>query len=224
MQAPGSILNQHLAAESFWVQPYPINILAFTLGYTLFGMLDLLNYYQDANGIQYYILNLLSLLLVGGICSLAIGTILNPNKKILIAFSGAVGFLLANTLVEQFFLGFFPNAFASPGSGIYFLIPFIYPILTGSIFGLFIGIANWNWRSLFRYIGIGSLVFFTGYFVNRLSAALMQSFIFHSSLQDIAQTGTGSLFLYLVIPNLLEGLLIGTLFGGLTQRSASVMV
>lgn len=220
-EAPGSILNQHLATKSFWVQPYPINVMAFTLGFTLLGMIDGLNYLQVLNGIQSSLLNLFSYLFVGGISGLAIGCILNPDKKKRFAFSGAIGFLLANTLVAQIYFGIFPDAFRTPQGGISFFIPFLYPILTGSVFGLFIGIANRIWHDLFRYSGMGSLALFTGFFVNRLSAALMQSFLFPGSSQNIAQTGNRSLFVC-VIPFLLEGMLLGILFGRMTSKNISV--
>ncbi len=222
IEAPISILNQHLAAKSFWGQPYPINILAFTFGFTLLGLNEVLNFYQVLNGFQIYLLNLLSYLLVGGVGGLAIGSIFDPQRRKLFAFSGAVGFLLANTLGTQLYFRIFPDAFTTIGNGIYFLIPFLYPILTGSIFGFFLGIANRNWCGLFRYTGIGSLVLFVGFFVNRLSDALMQSYLFSSSFQGVVQTGSGSLFVYLVLPYLLEGILVGTLFGGITQRSVPI--
>ncbi|HAF61474.1 MAG TPA: hypothetical protein DCK95_04015, partial [Anaerolineaceae bacterium] len=180
IEAPISILNQHLAAKSFWEQPYPINILAFAFGFTLLGVNDVLNFYQVFNGSQIYLLNLLSYLLVGGLGGLAIGSILDHHRKKLFALSGAVGFLLANTLGAQLYFRIFPDAFTTTGSGIYFLIPFLYPILTGSIFGFFLGVTNSNWHGLFRYIGIGGLVLLAGFFVNRLSDALMQSYIFRS--------------------------------------------
>jgi hypothetical protein len=222
IEAPMSILNQHLAVDSFWGQPYPINILAFTIGFTLLGINEVLNFYQTCNGFQIYLLNLLSYLLVGGLGGMAIGSAHDPHGKKLFAFNGAIGFLLANTLGTQLYIRVFPDVFTTTGSGIYFLIPFLYPIYTGSIFGIFLGLANRNWHGLFRYTGIASLALFAGFIVNRLSDALMQSYLFHNSFQGIVQTGSVSLFIYLVLPYLLEGVLLGTLFGGITQRNISV--
>jgi hypothetical protein len=221
IEVPISILNQHLAAKSFWEQPYTINILAFTFGFTLLGLNEVLDFYQVLNGSQIYLLNLLGYLLIGEMGGLAIGSIDHHRRKFF-ALNGAAGFLIANTLGAQLYFRIFPDAFTTTRSGIYFLIPFLYPILTGSIFGFFLGIANRNWRGLFRYTGIGSLVLFVGFFINRLSDALMQSYLFHSSFQGIVQTGSGSLFVYLVLPYLLEGILVGTLFGRITQRSVPV--
>ncbi|MCL4562534.1 MAG: hypothetical protein M1281_18220 [Chloroflexi bacterium] len=222
IETPLSILDQHLAAKSFWVRPYPINLLAFTLGFTLLGLIDVWNASQGLTGIRGCLVNLLSLVFAGGTGSLAIGSILNPNRKSLFILCGAVGFLLANTLMKQIYLGIFPDAFTAPGSGISFLVPFLFPLLIGSIFGLFVGIANRSWRSLIRFTGWGGLALLAGFFVNRLSAALMQSYLFPSSLHGLAPAGSGWSFAYLVIPSLLEGMLLGALFGKITQRDVTV--
>lgn len=222
IEAPMSILNQHFAVDSFWGQPYPFNILAFAIGFTLLGLNEVINFYQILNGFIFYLFNSLSYLFVGGLGGMAIGVMHDPQKKKLFTFCGAAGFLVANTLGAQLYNRVFPDAFTAPGNGIYFLIPFLYPILIGSIFGLFLGLANGNWRGLFRYIGIGSLALFAGFFVNRLSDALMQSYLFHNSFQGILQTSSGNLFVYLMLPYLFEGILLGALFGGITQRSIPV--
>jgi len=218
IETPISILNQHLSVKSFWVQPFPINIMAFTFGFTLLGLIDVLKNSLNLIWIQGGLINFLILIFIGGLFSLAIGSILDPRRKYLFALCGAVGFLLANTPVKQVYFRVFPDAFIAPGIGVNFLIPFLYPILTGSVFGLFIGVASGNWRGLLRWTSLGSLALLAGFFVNRLSAALMQSFLFHSPNQDIAQIGIGGL----MIPYLLEGFLLGILFGGITQRRISV--
>ncbi len=222
VEAPMSILKQHLALASFGMQPYLVNILAFALGFILLGLVDVGNEFKDLIGIQGYLISLLSLAFAGGIGGLAIGSILDPRRKSLFAVCGAVGFLLANTLVGQMYFEVFPDAFLAPQSGVYFLIPFLYPLLTGSVFGLFIGAANRNWRSLLRFTALGSTAMLAGFFVNRLSAALMQSFLFPSALHGLAPAGSGWSFAYLMIPALLEGMLLGALFGRITQRGLAV--
>lgn len=221
-EAPVNIFNQHLVAKTLWTHPYSINILAFMFGFTLLGLTDILIYHLGINGTQRYFLNGFSFLLAGLIGSLAMGSVLDPYRKKTFAFFGAIGFLLANTLGKEIYINLFPDTLATPGSGIYFLLPFLYPILMGSIFGLFIGIASKKWHGLLGYISMGSLVFFAGFFVNRLAAALLQSYLFHGTIQTIEQTGIGNLFIYIVLPCLLEGMLMGVLFGGITQKSISI--
>jgi len=218
IETPISIFNQHLSVKSFLVQAFPINIIAFTFGFTLLGLIDVMKYSLNLAWIQGGLINFLILIFIGGLFSLAIGSILDPRRKYLFALCGAVGFLLANTLVKQAFFWVFPDAFIAPGIGVNFLIPFLSPILTGSVFGLFIGVASGNWRGLLRWTSLGSVALLAGFFVNRLSAALLQSFLFHSPNQDITQIGIGGL----MIPYLLEGMLLGILFGGITQRRISV--
>lgn len=214
LETPISILNQHIGGKSFWAQPFSTNILAFTLGFTLLGLSNILTSYPGPDRNPPYLLTLLNFLLVGAICSLAIGSILDPRGKKRFVFCGAFGFLLANTVGSRIFFGFFPDGFAARGLGIDFLIPFLYPILQGSFFGLFIGIAARNWPELVRWTCQGSLSLLAGFILNRLSAALMQSYIFQSPTQAVAQIGV----IGFLLPYLLEGILLGILFGGFTQK------
>jgi hypothetical protein len=217
-EAPGSILNQHLSLKSFWVRPFPMNILAFTFGFILFGLLDGWKYSLCLAWARSAWFDFPSLIFIGGCVSLALGSSLDPRRKRLFTLCGAVGFLLANTLVKQTYFRFFPDAFTVPGIGIYFLLPLLYPLLAGSVFGLFIGAASGTCRGLFQWTGWGGLALLAGYVVNRLSAGLMQSFLFHSPTQDIVQIG----MIGFLLPYLLEGILLGILFGGITQRRISV--
>jgi hypothetical protein len=218
IETPISILNQHLSVKSFRVQPFSINIMAFTFGFALLGLIEILKNSLNFIWIQGGLINFLILTFIGGLFSLAIGTILDPRRKYLFALCGAFGFFLANTLVKQVYFWVFPDAFSAPGIGVNLLIPFLSPILTGSVFGFFIGVASGNSHGLLRWTSLGSLALLTGFFVNCFSAALMQSFLFHSPYQDIAHIGIGGL----IIPYLLEGILLGILLGGITQRRISV--
>ncbi len=224
IEAPLSILSQHISGKSFRERPYFVNIFAFTIGCIPFGIIEGLKIYLGFDGGVAYWVALLSYAFAGGIGGLAVGSILNPQRKIRFALSGALGFLLANTLLRKIFDGFFPDAFLAPGSGIGFWVPFLFPILGGSLFGLFIGAANRKWADLFRFVSWGSLALLAGFFVNRLSSALMQSYWFNSSIPGIAQTDFVALFVYLLLPYLLEGLLLGTLFGRAAQRSMALAV
>ena len=214
IEAPLSILDQHLDEKSFWVQPFPLNFLAFTFGFTLLGLQDVFKYDLNLVWMQGWLPSLLCLVFSGALISLAIGSILNPRKKHLFVLYGAAGFLLANTSVQQAYLRVFPDAFLVPGVGAEFLIPFLLPILIGSVFGLFIGTASGNWRGVLRWTGWGGLALLAGFIINRLSAALMQSYLFNSPTQDIVHFGLGGL----LVPYLLEGMLLGCLFGRITKR------
>ncbi len=224
IETPGSILEQHLARKTFWTKPYPINLLAFTLGFLLLGLIDTGINAMVLDGSSGYSIYLLSVLAVGGCGGLAIGAALNAPKKLQFAICGAAGFLLAHTLVQQMFFRFFPDAFLAPGTGIGFLIPFLYPFLQGSIFGLLIGLATRSWRATLRFVTAGGLALLAGFFVRRLSAALVQSFMFHSPTQDIVQTGTAGLLFFIVIPCLLEGALLGMIFGKTSQMHAVTQI
>ena len=219
-EAPGSILNQYVEARPFWLKPYPMNIAAFTASFILLGFIETAGLFQGPIGLLGY---WISLLVIGGISSLAIGYTLAPDRRRLVCFAGAVGFLLANTLVGQLYNRIFPIDYADiPISGAQFLIIFGFQILAGCVFGLFIGIASGKWHNLFQWTGLGGLGFLAGFFVNRLSAALMQSFLIHSPTQNIALTDIPGVIAYIVVPFVLEGVLLGTLFGGTAQRLNSI--
>jgi len=216
--APVSILRQHFAANSFWLRPYPINIIAFIFSFILVGLLDYWNTAQTFVGLQGFLINLLSLALAGAISGLAIGILADPQHKNLFAFCGSIGFLLANIYVPQILSRIFPDAFAASGQGMEILLPFLFPIVEGFVFGLFIGLASGRWHNLLQFSGWGSLALFMGFFVNRLSAALLQSFLFHSATQNIAQMGIIGFFM----PYLLEGAIMGALFGRIKITKTSL--
>ncbi len=224
IEAPLSILSQHISGKSFRERPYFVNIFAFTVGCIPLGIIEELKIYLGFGGGVAYWISLLSYAFAGGIGGLAIGSLLNPRRRIRFVVSGALGFLLANTFLWKIFDGFFPDAFSAPGIGSGFWVPFLFPILGGSLFGLFLGAANRKWADLFRFVCWGSLALLAGFFVNRLSSALMQSYWFNNSIPSIAQTDFVALFVYLLLPYLLEGLLLGTLFGRAAQRSMALAV
>jgi hypothetical protein len=211
-EAPGSILNQHLEARTGWLQPYPLSIIVFSIVFVLLGLVENIPVFQQRFGWFGY---LLTLLLIGCVCGLATG-LYHPGRKRLFLVGGAMGFLLANTTVKSFFFQLFPEAMAVPGVGWRFLIPFLYPILTGSVFGFFIGIAYGTWRGFFHWVIRSSIGFFAGFFINRLSAALMQSFLLPSSTQNV--NNLIGVISFLLIPYLLQGILLGTVFGAVSQK------
>jgi hypothetical protein len=160
-------------------------------------------------------------LLVGGLGGLAVGLNYDTPRKIKFFLYGAIGFLCAKTLIPYFFFRTFTNAFVSPGNGLNFLIPFFYPTLIGSVYGLFLGIATTRWCSLLKFMVYTSGAFFAGFFVNRFFSALMQSYVLRSPTQSISQTGTVGLLLFILIPYLLQGFMLGLAFGRISQRRVS---
>lgn len=213
INAPKSIFQQHMEARSFWLRPYPVNMLAFIIGFTLLGMIEqgVIGFYGWAFACFYFGL-------IGGVFGLAISIALGSPRKILFTVGGTLGFVLANTVVKQAYFIIFPEALSTPGEGFYFLIPFLYPILIGSVFGVFIGLASGNVRGLFRWTVVGSLAMLSGFFVNRLLAALMLSYVFSTSPALINQTNGLALIIYLLLPYLLEGILLGSIFAKNSQR------
>ncbi len=202
LDAPLSILRQHMAEKAFRLRLNPVNMLAFTLGSILIGLAGTSEIYQFFGDERTWIF-LFGFLFVGATSGLAIGSIVAPHQKKLFAAVGAAGFLLVNMWYGQFIFSTF-------------LIPLFYPLLMGMIIGLFLGIANSSMRIFLCWTGMGCLALLAGFFANRLSASLIQSFIFHSPTQDIL--AIPGLLAYIVIPFLLEGMLLGTLFSGLRSR------
>ena len=219
INAPKSIFQQHMEARSFWLRPYPINMLAFIIGFTLLGMIE-----QGFIGLYGWAFACLSFGIIGGVFGLAISIALVSSRKILFTMGGAVGFVLANTVVKQAYFRTFPEAYIEPGEGIYFLIPFLLPILAGSIFGLFIGLASGNMRSFFRWTVVGGVAMMSGFFMNRLIAALMLSYVFTTTPALISQMISPALISYLLLPYVLEGIFLGSIFAKNTQRRISITI
>lgn len=215
-EAPGSILNQHLEARTGWLRPFPLSIGVFSIVFVLLGLMDNIPVFQQRFGWYGY---LLALLLIGCVCGLAMG-LYHPGRRRLFLLGGAMGFLFANTLVRSFFFQLFPEAMAVPGVGWRFLIPFLYPILMGSVFGLFIGIASGTWRGCIQWVSWSSIGFCAGFFINRLSAALMQSFLLPSPTKNV--TSLIGVIFFLLIPYLLQGILLGTIFGGVSLKQRTI--
>ncbi len=219
-EAPASIFDQHLAAKSVWLQPYRLNLEAFTLGFILIGVSDSINTFQWMNLIHYdqsFFFQLLTYLLTGGLGGMAISCALDPTRKKFFILCGSVGFLFANLFSLQIFKSYFPDAMTTAQTGWATYLPWLYPLMIGAIYGLFIAIPAGKWCTALRCIWMSTLAFLAGYIVNRLSAALMQSYLFSGSLYGMA--GQANLLIYIFVPDILEGLLLGVIFGSLAQRN-----
>lgn len=204
LEAPYNILNQHISEENSWFRSTFANLLPFTLGFILIGLLSTWNEYQDILKDKEWIF-IFGYILAGGISGLAIGNVVAPHEKRLFAVGGAVSVLWVIMQFGQLcFLAFMINLF--------------YPLLVGCIIGLFLLVADGKFNVFFHWAGMGFLASLTGFFVNRLSAALIQSYIFHSPMQDIITTGLLGLLAYIVVPFLLEGLLLSMFMSGNIKR------
>lgn len=212
LDAPSSVFSQHLGVKS----GRQIHVLAFTIGFGLFGLAN--GVFQGQDNLFRSLATMLILAAVGGITGLAIGSVVAPEKGRVFAVFGAAGFLLANTLGEGLFHRLFHFSPQTSEIGWEFFAPFLCPILQGIIFGLFLGAAHGTWRGLLRWSSISSLAFLAGFFLNRLSASLLQSYVVKSATQDIFLTGVVGLIFFILIPYLLQGLLLGVLFGRASQR------
>jgi len=212
LDAPSSIISQHLEAKS----GRHIQVLAFTIGFGLFGLAN--GIFQGQNNLFRSLMTILILAAVGSITGLAIGSVVSPGRMKAFAACGAAGFLLANTLGEGLFRRLFSLSPNMNEIGWELFVPFVCPILQGVIFGLFLGAAHGTWRGLLRWSSISSLAFLAGFFLNRLSASLLQSYVVKSATQDIFLTGAVGLIFFILIPYLLQGLLLGVLFGRASQR------
>ena len=217
IEAPISILDQHLIERPKWLRPYPMNLFIFSIGFLFIGFLES-GENMDNGGLA----SIIVFLLVGGLGGLAVGINFDTSRKKQFFLCGAIGFLCAKTFITYFFFRTFPNAFVSPGDGFNFLIPFFYPTLIGSVYGLFLGIATSRWRSLLKFMVYTSGAFFAGFFVNRFFSALMQSYVLRSPTQSISQTGTVGLLLFIMIPYLLQGIMLGLAFGRISQRRVPI--
>jgi len=194
IETPISALHQHFLIKASWFMTYLNIIFAYTLGFFLLGLMEILNTTSFQNDIQGYMANLLNHLIVGGLGGLTVGIIIAPHKKTLFALGGIFCLLV-------------PIIFPGRANLIfYFLIYFV----------LFLAIRNWI--GLLRLAGYGLLALLVGFFVNRFIAALVQSYLYHSPTQILSQTGAAMV----LIPFLITGLSLGILLGGIKPKSSMV--
>jgi len=164
-------------------------IFVYALGFFLLGWMNILStgLFQD----QFRNLNvgLLSGLIIGGLSGLTIATILVPQKKTLFTVGGMIGSL---TLA------------ISAGRTI-------------AVFIIIAGISLRNWRDLYRLSGYALWLFAVGLFVNRLSAAFVQRFMFNSHTQLFSQTGAPMV----LVPFLLTGISLGIVLSGVAPKTVT---
>jgi hypothetical protein len=190
IETPISALGQHLAMKANRVKNYLDILIVYTLGFILLGLIIILSATNFQNEIQRSILNLLIKMLVGGMVGLTVGIIIAPHKKTLFALCGMICLFASVT---------FP----------------------GLAFYIFLFVVGWtirSWRDLFRLAVYGILVLVVGFFTHRLTAALVQSFLFHSPTQILSQTGPAMVLL----PLLITGITLGILLGGIVPIRISV--
>ena len=212
--APASILRQRLAEMGYAPRLNAANLLAFPLACLLIG---LLGEWKDVFtlGDVHGWLFLGGAALAGDVSGLGIAGRAAPNHRTLCAACGTLGFLLINPLGAQILHALFPLApLASLFVGTFLLFPFLYPLFVGSAIGLLLGIQRGRLGLVFRWVGLGLLAIGVCFFANRLAAALLQSYVVRSPTQDLQTTGLAGLLAFVVAPDLLDGLLLGMLFGG----------
>lgn len=189
-ETPISALNQHFAIKATSIKSYLDIIFAYTLGFILLGLIDLMHATTLQNEIQGYIVNLVIYMTIGGLIGLTVGIITVPRKKTLFSLCGMVCFLTC----------------------------FVFPDFIGSIFLLVLVLAIRYWRRALRLAVYGTLSLLVGFMANRISAALLQSYLFHSPTQALPQTGPAMV----LIPLLITGFSLGILLGGVAPKSSTV--
>jgi len=195
-----------------------VSALAFGVGFFLLGVTDVLRETYGNGELER--LGLSGILCAGGFGGLGLGLIMDARKKGLFVLWGAVGFLFAQVFINCLYEGIFPNAMSTPAMSLQdLLIAFLYPLGMGCVFGLIIGAASLRGKCMLPFMVSGGLALMAGFFTNRLSAALMQSYLLPAPAGGIPSPEGGWLLLYILVPYLLEGVLLGALLGPAARRS-----
>jgi hypothetical protein len=229
IDAPGCIAREHIAARAGgygvpFQASHPrlwsslVGALAFGMGFAVLGFTDVLREtygYPATEG-----LHILGILCAGGFGGLGLGWVMDERRKSLFALWGAVGFVFAQIFVNAVYTGIFPNALSTPAENWQdFLIAFLYPLGTGCVFGLLVGAASPHKKCRLPLMVSGGLALMGGFFLNRLSAALMLSYLLPVSAGAfLTPSGGWSLIVYILVPYLLEGALLGALLGSTARR------
>jgi hypothetical protein len=224
-QAPTNIFDQYMAAKSAWLQPLRLNLGAFTLGCILICCGQTASYFENMQPIRtlsFPIIQAICYLLAGALTGFAIGSALSPSRKKFFVLSGSVGLLFAYFFSNQIFNIYFPNVLEIPAVGWATYLPLLYPLITGAIYGIFIALPTGKWHTALRCLEMSPLAFLAAYILNRLTAAMMQSYVFPGSLLGAAHLA--NLLTYFFIPKILEGLLLGAIFGNLSRQNRLIPV
>ena len=190
LETPISAMKEQFAIKATWVKSYLDILFVYTLGFISLGLIIILNATNFQNEILRSIVNLLSKMLVGGMGGLTVGIIIAPHKKTLFALWGLICLFTFITF---------------PGVAFY-------------IFLLVVGWTIRSWRDLFRLAGYGMVVLLVGFFTHRLTAALVQNFLFHSPTQILSQTGPAMV----LIPFLITGITLGILLGRVAPKRVTL--
>jgi hypothetical protein len=87
-----------------------------------------------------------------------------------------------------------------------------FPMIWVNFYWLGLALVILNWRRLLRVTGYGMLACLVGLLANQVSAALLQSCLYHSPTQALAQTGPAMVLL----PLFASGISLGILFAGIS--------
>jgi len=188
LETPASALKQRFRNHEKAIGAYFQIMFSFGLGFLLLGWIDLLNASSIRTEAQNFFLNLFLFLVIGGVSGLSVGIILSPDRKTMFTLFGVVCFVL----------------------------PVIIPGLAVHVIFLIVCLAVWKLRNILRLAGYSALAGLIGFVANRLSASLVQSYLFHSPTQSLAQTGPGMV----LIPFLVTGLTVGMLFGNIARKTS----
>jgi hypothetical protein len=136
-----------------------------------------------------------------------------PLLALLAALGSSAGYLLVNRIGGQVMDR--PDV----GSPISLFAPFVYMAVLGAVIVGLLGLIQRGWRSVGTYALFGGLGFIAGWFGDRLVAALIISVSPFAGWLANLVIGSFWYFLYMLIPSLLLGAIVGLFIGLASTRS-----
>lgn len=221
---PKCAIIEYLPSKPGNLLKHPIVVCAlyFCLGSAFLGLIETMREIPGGST-NFYWLHSLGVFFAGSLGNIGVGITLINNKKSPYAISGAIFFLSIYAFITPIAASWPPGIISTIIMMISVLRSRIfYLIFFGIYWGVFIALANKNWKSLFRFGFLVSLAFLFGLFLNRFSAAIFQSILRQGALYSYSSYTNMGLFLIVFIPYFLEGILSGALIGLSIRRYTSV--
>jgi len=181
IDTPLCALRRFFLSRAGAIKTYLIVIFLYSVSFTLLGLFNLIQASHSLTSVQVQIVIRLGHAVICGLGGLTVGILLHPRRQITFA---ALGMCFS-------------------------LVHFLFPSLAIELLICGAGVIVMKKAYFLRLAGYGTLILFVGWFVNRLAAALVQSYVFHSPTQLLSQTGPAMVWLPFAVTGVMLGVLMG---------------
>ncbi len=226
-ELPYNVLREHCAPlingviSIFGKRPVWAGTVGYGLGFTLMSLPAALE--TVFPGMRFWLdtpAHYLLVFLAGWLGGSLLGLSIRRDGSHWFGLLGGLSQLVANLLVTKLYFIIFPEGTNRPPDNILnLLIIFTFPVLYGLFIGGIMGSFHENWKYIVRFASFGAGGFLLAWLADRFVAALMESYLLNPALNPFPALAGLWESLFLVIPQLIYGALIGTALGLANRKS-----